>query len=258
MAKNQKSLGQHWLKDRTILTNIAKYATMKGSTTVLEIGPGLGTLTSALFLYFDQVIAVEFDSSLAAKLPAQFPGKNLQVIHADILDFDLSILPTKYVVAGNIPYYITSPIIQKFLHADHPPAKITLLVQKEVAQRLAAKPGKHSILGLSAQIYAHVALGPVIPRHHFLPPPQVDSQIVILTPYEKPLATEQTIALIKLGFTAPRKKLATNLSTTLHLPRTQILTALKQINLPELARPADLTITDWIKLQNLICPTSKP
>jgi 16S rRNA (adenine1518-N6/adenine1519-N6)-dimethyltransferase len=248
VLKNKKSLGQNWLRDRDTLLNIAELASGT-SDIVLEIGPGLGTLTSALLKYFDKVIAVEFDESLAANLPNSFPGKNLEVNHADILDYDLSQLPKNYAVAGNIPYYITSPIVQKLLRTDHRPSKITLLVQKEVAERIAAKQGKYSILGLSAQIYAEVSLGPVIKRDLFTPPPKVDSQVVILTPHAKPLATEKTMALIKLGFCSPRKKLATNLSVTLRHPRNDIVAMFDQIGLAENVRPADLSIEDWIRLE---------
>jgi 16S rRNA (adenine1518-N6/adenine1519-N6)-dimethyltransferase len=182
--KNRKSLGQHWLKDRDILLDIADSASVEGVSEVLEIGPGLGTLTSALFQFFDKVTAIELDDNLANNLPKSFPGKNLQVVHEDVLKLDLSTLdlPEKYVVAGNIPYYITSPIIQKFLHAEHRPEKIVILIQKEVAERLAAEPGDYSILGLSAQIYAKVTLGPLVKKEFFTPPPKVDSQVVILEP----------------------------------------------------------------------------
>ena len=116
--KNRKSLGQNWLKDRDILLDIADLASAENTETVLEIGPGLGTLTSALFKFFEQVISVELDDNLAANLPKSFPGKNLRVIHEDILNLDIMALnlPKNYVVAGNIPYYITSPIIMKILH----------------------------------------------------------------------------------------------------------------------------------------------
>lgn len=116
--KNKKSLGQNWLKNRDILLDIADSASVDDVETVLEIGPGLGTLTSALFKFFDKVISVELDDRLAANLPKSFPGKNLQVVHDDVLKLDIDTLdlPEKYVVAGNIPYYITSPIIDKFLH----------------------------------------------------------------------------------------------------------------------------------------------
>ena len=252
--KNRKSLGQHWLKDRDILIDIADSASVDDVTTVVEIGPGLGTLTSALFQFFEKVIAVELDDKLAENLPKSFPGKNLEVIHEDVLNLDLNKLnlPEKYVVAGNIPYYITSPIIQKFLHAEHKPEKIVLLIQKEVTERLTAGPGDYSILGLSAQIYAKVTPGPLVGKEFFTPPPKVDSQVVILEPLEKPLASEKTMALVKLGFIAPRKKLMTNLAVSLRMPRDDLAYIFKELNISENARPADLTISDWVALEKSI------
>ncbi len=252
--QNKKSLGQNWLKDRDILLDIADAASCADVNEVLEIGPGLGTLTSALFQFFDRVTAVEFDARLAQNLPKSFPGKNLTVINQDILSLDLDELdlPEKYIVAGNIPYYITSPIIQKFLHAKHRPQKIVLLVQKEVAQRLAAGPGDYSILGLSAQIYADVALGSIVKREFFTPPPKVDSQVVVLTPLARPRASESTMRLIKAGFSAPRKKLVSNLAAALRLPRAQISAIFAANHISENARPADLTIADWCALEKNI------
>ena len=249
--KNKKSLGQNWLKDRDTLIDIADQASVDGVDTVVEIGPGLGTLTSALFQFFDKVTAVELDDRLAENLPKSFPGKNLEVVHKDVLSLNLDELnlPEKYVVAGNIPYYITSPIIQKFIHETHKPEKIVLLIQKEVAERLAAAPGDYSILGLSAQIYAKVTLGPVVKREFFTPPPKVDSQVVILEPLETPLASEKTMALIKLGFIAPRKKLASNLTVGLKLPKEEILKKFVANHISENARPADLAIADWVALE---------
>ena len=252
--QNKKSLGQNWLKDRDTLIDIADIASIDGVSEVLEIGPGLGTLTSALFQFFDKVTAVELDERLATNLPKSFPGKNLTVINKDILTLDLAELnlPEKYVVAGNIPYYITSPIIQKFLHAKHKPAKIVFLVQKEVAERLAAEQGDYSILGLSAQIYADVSLGPVVKREFFTPPPKVDSQVVILEPLATPRASESTISLIKLGFIAPRKKLLSNLAMGLQLPREEILGYFQVNGISENARPADLSIENWCALEKNI------
>lgn len=252
--KNRKSLGQHWLKDRDILLDISNFAATDGVDTVVEVGPGLGTLTSTLFKNFDKVIAIELDDQLAANLPKSFPGKNLDVHNHDILSLDLDTLnlPENYVVAGNIPYYITSPIIQKFLHASHRPAKIVLLIQEEVAERLAAEAGDYSILGLSAQIYAKVTLGPIVGREFFTPPPKVDSQIVILEPLEEPLASESTMALIKLGFIAPRKKLISNLAIGTHLPKEQLRAIFSELNLDENLRPADLAISDWVMLEKNI------
>ena len=252
--KNRKSLGQHWLKDRDILIDIADHASVDDTDVVVEIGPGLGTLTSALFQFFKKVIAVELDDRLAENLPKSFPGKNLEVVHKDVLSLDLDELdlPEKYVVAGNIPYYITSPIIQKFLHAGHRPEKIVLLIQKEVAERLAASAGDYSILGLSAQIYANVTLGPIVGKEFFTPPPKVDSQVVILEPLDVPRASETTMSLIKLGFIAPRKKLVANLAVGLKMPKERILQLFTENGISENARPADLTIEQWANLEKSI------
>jgi 16S rRNA (adenine1518-N6/adenine1519-N6)-dimethyltransferase len=172
-----KSLGQHWLTDRAVLAEIADTAEIEQADTVLEIGPGLGTLTSELLKRAWKVVAVEFDAELAAKLPGQFPGKNLTVTSADILSFDLDTLPKNYVVVANVPYYITSKIVQKLMTANNKPRIAVLLVQKEVAQRIAATAGDLSLLGISAQVYAKTELGIEVPRHYFTPPPKVDSQV---------------------------------------------------------------------------------
>jgi 16S rRNA (adenine1518-N6/adenine1519-N6)-dimethyltransferase len=142
--KNNKSLGQHWLHDRSVLSHIADCADLQSNDVVLEIGPGLGTLTSEILRRSEKVIAVEFDPDLAEKLPKQFPGKNLSVINSDILKFDLNQLPKKYKVVANVPYYITSKIVQMLMTADNKPLTAVLLVQKEVARRMAAEPVQQS------------------------------------------------------------------------------------------------------------------
>jgi 16S rRNA (adenine1518-N6/adenine1519-N6)-dimethyltransferase len=148
MAGPKKSLGQHWLHDRDVLAHIADCADINEDDVVLEIGPGLGTLTSELLRRSKKVIAVEFDEDLARKLPGQFPGKDLEVIQSDILSFDLSRLPANYKVVANVPYYITSKIVQLLMTAENKPSVAVLLVQKEVAQRLGAQPGDMSILAV--------------------------------------------------------------------------------------------------------------
>src|SRR3954467_14387934 len=122
MAAPKKFLGQHWLRDRNTLAYIAACADISPKETVLEIGPGLGTLTSELLRRSKKVIAVEFDEELARKLPAQFPGKNLEVVQSDILSFDLSDLPEGYKVVANVPYYITSKIVQLLMTAENKPS----------------------------------------------------------------------------------------------------------------------------------------
>lgn len=237
-----KALGQHWLYNRTILDEIATL-TGEGELCV-EIGPGLGTLTAALFRRFDKVLAVEFDADLARKLPGSFPGKNLEVINADFLKFDLTSVPAPYVIAGNIPYYITSPIIEHIIYSENLPKRAVLLMQKEVAERVCDE--KHeSMLSLKCKNRAKVSLGPVVLRDEFTPPPKVDSQVLILEPHE-PLIPEEVFKLISRGFSAPRKKLVGNLVGV--KSKEEILAIFAEVGVSADARPSDLKLEDWHKI----------
>lgn len=249
-----KSLGQHWLRDRDVLAHIADCADVNDSDTILEIGPGLGTLTSELLRRAHDVIAVEFDSELARKLPAQFPGKNLKVTNEDILSFDLSILPAGYKVVANVPYYITSKIVQTLMTATNKPSVAVLLVQREVAERLAATLGDMSILAISAQVFAEVSLGDVVPAALFTPPPKVDSQVVILRTRTAPLVAvddeKDFFRVVKAGFSAKRKKLRSSLAGGLGLSKTDVEILLKNADISPDIRAEDLAITDWKRLQS--------
>lgn len=250
-----KSLGQHWLTDRTVLEAIADCAEISSADTVLEIGPGLGTLTSVLLKHAHEVIAVEFDSQLARKLPAQFPGKNLTVHNQDILSFDLSLLPGQYKVVANVPYYITSKIVQLLSEAVDPPVKSVLLVQKEVAERLAAKPGEMSIMSVAAQVYHEVNLGPVVPAELFTPPPKVDSQVVILTRRQSPLIdgdTSHFFRVVKAGFSAKRKKLRSSLSGGLGIGKDKAERFLRDAGIDPDSRAEALSLDDWRRLAGKI------
>ncbi|MBQ7040991.1 ribosomal RNA small subunit methyltransferase A [Candidatus Saccharibacteria bacterium] len=244
VLKNNKSLGQHWLKDRATLDAIADYSCIFDTNLCIEIGPGLGTLTSSLLKCFDKVIAVEYDSRLAENLPKSFPGKNLEVINMDFLKFNLESIKEPYAVAGNIPYYITSPIIMKLIETKNLPKRIVLLIQKEVAERIAARDNKESVLSLSVKNRADVELGPVVKRELFTPPPKVDSQVIILDPHP-PIVSEEVIKLVKRGFSAPRKKLVKNLG----LEKTKAGQVFNSLGLSPDARPADLSLSDWQNLQ---------
>ncbi|HEY5695621.1 MAG TPA: 16S rRNA (adenine(1518)-N(6)/adenine(1519)-N(6))-dimethyltransferase RsmA, partial [Candidatus Saccharimonadales bacterium] len=242
----------HWLRDRDTLTYIADEADISSNDTVLEIGPGLGTLTSELLRRAKNVVAVEFDPDLARKLPGQFPGKNLEVINQDILLFDLSALPAGYKVVANVPYYITSKIVQLLMTANNKPAVVTLLVQKEVAERLAAEPGNMSILAISAQVFADVALGETVPAELFTPPPKVDSAVITLTVRSKPLIESHEekafFRLVKAGFSAKRKKLSSSLAGGLRMAKADTAAYLKKVGLPENVRAEDLSISQWLSL----------
>ena len=264
--KNNKSLGQHWLRDREILDAIAFSAEIKDGNFVLEIGPGLGTLTSSLLKFAGKngrVLSVEFDENLAKKLPAQFPGKNLEIINADFLDFDLSELPKNYKVAANVPYYITSKIVEKLLTSENKPSVAALLVQKEVAERMAAKAGELSILAIASQIYAEVSLDILVPREFFTPPPKVDSQVVVLKSREHnmieifnsknncEISEKEFFRIVKAGFAAKRKKIAKSLSANLAISKEQTAEILEKCKISPDLRAQDLNIEEWLKISKV-------
>lgn len=254
--KNNKSLGQHWLRDREVLSHIADCADLTADDVVLEIGPGLGTLTSELLRRSHKVVAVEYDSELARKLPAQFPGKNLQVIHSDILKFNLSDLPVGYKVVANVPYYITSKIVQLLMTATNKPSIVVLLVQREVAERLAAKPGNMSILAISAQLFADVSLGDMVPARLFTPPPKVDSQVVIMTTRQTPFLIDIDEAnffrVVKAGFSSKRKKLRSSLAGGLTMSKMEVESLLERANISPDIRAEALGLDDWVRLTRVI------
>ena len=235
-----------------MLAHIAEAADLTKTDTVLEIGPGLGTLTSELLRRAGRVIAIEFDEMLAAKLPGQFPGKNLRVISGDILDFDLSTLPHGYKVVANVPYYITSKIVEKLMTADNKPSRSVLLVQREVAERIAASAGDMSILAVSVAIFADAQLGVFVPRQYFTPPPKVDSQVVILTTRQTPLvAPEDERALfrvVKAGFASRRKKLRSSIAAGLAISKPSAEELLRHAGINPELRAEALTIEQWIRL----------
>lgn len=249
MAAPKKSLGQHWLRDRDVLAHIADCAELTSDDAVLEIGPGLGTLTSELLRRSNKVVAVEFDEELARKLPAQFPGKDLTVVQSDILSFDLSDLPAGYKVVANVPYYITSKIVQLLMTTTNKPSVAVLLVQKEVAERLAAQPGDMSILAVSAQLFADVSLGDVVPAALFTPPPKVDSQVVILktrtTPFLTDVSEKDFFQVVKAGFSAKRKMLRSSLSGGLSISKDQAESYLAAAGINPNVRAESLTLEQW-------------
>ena len=252
----KKSLGQHWLFDSKSLSAVCDAANVQPSDTVLEIGPGLGPLTIELTQRAKQVIAVEFDEQLARELPSRVPAANLQVFHQDFMQFDLTQLPKGCKVVANVPYYITSAIVRTLLESPTPPVSATLLVQKEVAERIAATPGDMSILAVSAQFYAQPRLGPVVTADKFDPPPKVDSQIITLQVRSQPLFTDvspkQFFKVVKAGFSEKRKTIRNSLSGGLQLEKHEVEELLKKAQVNPGARAEQLTLNDWHALAQLV------
>jgi len=253
--RNRKELGQNWLKNRAILEEIADLSAYgysdktevgaKKLPLCVEIGPGLGYLTTSLLRRFDKVIAVEYDARLAANLPGSFPGTNLEVVSGDILEYDFGKMTTPYVVAGNIPYYITSPIIERVLTASPLPERVVLLMQKEVAERILSE--RETVLSLFVKNRAKVLAGPVVEAAEFTPPPKVDSQVLAMEPFaDGPLVDEAVFELIRRGFTSPRKKLVHNLAGLKSAD--ELKRMLISIGVSPDARPGELHLEDWRRL----------
>ena len=248
----KKSLGQHWLTDRYSLEAIVEAAAVGPKDTVLEIGPGLGTLTKELVATAEQVIAVEFDDKLARALAGRVRADNLQVVAQDIMKFDFTSLRPDYKVVANIPYYLTSNLIRRLSETANPPLVAALLVQKEVAQRICAKPGDMSLLSVTAQYYWQASAGLVVLAALFTPPPKVDSQILVLKRRPEPLFTDvdasRFFQLVKAGFGERRKTLLNSLSSGLHLPKEQVTELLASADIDPKLRPQNLSLQDWHKL----------
>lgn len=252
----KKSLGQHWLHDSASLNAVVDAVHIKSSDTVLEIGPGLGTLTNLLVKKAGQVIAVEFDEDLARQLPQRISAENLQVIYQDILKLDLTQLPPDYIVVANIPYYLTSNLLRVLSESPNPPKAMSLLVQKEVAKRIAAAPGQMSLLAVSVQLYYQPKLHNIVPAELFTPPPKVDSQIISLERHTSPLFSDidskKFFRIVKAGFAGRRKKLRSSLAAGLQIDKPTIDALLRKVAISGDQRAQELSLEDWHRLSQKI------
>ena len=252
----KKSLGQHWLHDDASLDAMVDTAEVSSEDTVLEIGPGPGALTSKLVGRAKQVIAVEFDADLARDLPNRVPAPNLQVLQQDILKFDLTSLPPGYKVSANIPYYLTSNLLRVMCESSNPFSVAALLIQKEVAERVCAKPGEMSLLSVSVQFYCEASLGKLVPAKLFTPPPKVDSQILKLVYRQEPLFPDVDrrlfFRIVKAGFSQRRKTILNSLSAGLQLSREETTELLEAADIPPTARAQNLTLDDWYALEQTL------
>lgn len=247
----KKSLGQHWLHDKASLEAMCRAAQITKNDIVLEIGPGLGTLTKKLVDQAKAVIAIEFDHELAKHLPQRVRDDNLSIVEADVLKFDFTQLPPDYKLAANIPYYLTSHLLRQLGETTNKPSLAALLVQKEVAERVSAEPGQMSLLSVSVQLYFEVSRDIVVPAALFIPPPKVDSQILILKRRDQPLFEIDNKAffrIVKAGFSERRKKLRGSLSGGLQISKDQADELLEKAGIDGNLRAQNLSLDDWYKL----------
>ncbi len=272
MSITKKFLGQHWLTDIEALEAIAEAAEIKSTDTVLEVGPGLGHLTHQLIQQAAHVVAVELDKDLAANLEKNLSkhispdcrarpckGGRLTVVQGDILQFDLTELPAGYKIVANIPYYLTSNLLRVLSESTNPPALMVLLVQKEVAERICTPVGQMSLLSVSVQLYYGAELGLVVPAKLFVPPPKVDSQVVILRQHAKPLFREldgqKFFQIVKAGFSGRRKKLRSSLAAGLGVSKGQADELLRGAKIDGNLRAQNLSLQDWHRLYKVNTPT---
>ncbi len=253
----KKSLGQNFLKDRGTLAKIVETAAIKPDETVVEIGPGRGILTHELASRAKRVIALELDQNLIPILLTQFPPySNVAILHQDALTF---IPPQEpYKLVANIPYYITSPILNHFLREQPEPQRptsLTLLVQKEVAQKIVArsKNGEqaHSVLSLQVHLFGTPKIIAIVPPSHFTPAPKVDSAILHIErhgPLLQDTDLDSFFKLLHTGFSHPRKKLIRNLCGLGWLQFNDLQKIFTQLTLDENLRAENLTIEQWKQL----------
>lgn len=253
-----KRLGQNFLQDPGALQKIVAAAQIQPTDDVLEIGPGLGSLTRYLAAAAKRVFAIELDERLFPPLEATIaPYHNIQLIHGDILDLDIGglIQQPGYLVVANLPYYITSAAIRRLLENDPKPRRIVLTIQKEVAARICAAPGDMSLLALSVQVYGQPRVVAHIPSSAFFPAPQVDSAVVKIDIYDSSLVAppllETFFQLIRAGFSQKRKTLRNALTAGLRRPASEIESLLRAAGIEPQRRAETLSLEEWGKLSQL-------
>lgn len=259
MFHPKKQLGQNFLKNYKVVESIMANADISEKDMIIEIGPGMGILTEELAKSGAKVLAIEKDFNLIDKLRKDLGKyKNLKISHQDILLFDPVNIDGDYKVIANIPYNITSPIIRKFLESEHKPQEMILMVQKEVAERICAKPGssERGLLTLIVEFYADAEILFEVPRTDFYPVPKVDSAVIKLKTKNEKLKTiepELFFKLVKAGFASKRQQIHNSLSGTLRWDRETVAELLSKSNIDSKLRAEDLSLEEWLKLyQNFI------
>lgn len=252
----RKALGQHFLLDRDIVQRIVQVAEITPGDVVIEVGPGLGILTDALLAAGAEVYAIELDKHLADHLRATFGDcDRFHLVEGDILSTEpASLIPEDrdYAVVANLPYAIASAVLMHFLEASRPPRRMSVMVQREVAERLVARPPAMTILSVAAQFFSIPRIAFTVPPDVFLPPPNVDSAVVVLDVREQPpLPREQWprfFQIVNAGFRHKRKKLVNSLADELRLPKEDIIAWLTSAGIDPDRRAETLSVDEWVAL----------
>ena len=232
---------------------------MGPADTVVEIGPGLGSLTQELAREAGRVVTIELDDALSSALTeACVDTPNVSVVHADAREIDIDSLlgpgHPHYKVVANLPYYAALPILRRFLEAEHPPLVLVVMIQLEVARAMVAQPGDMSLASIAVQAYGTPRMVCRVPPGAFNPPPKVTSAVVRIDTKKQPIVgmaqMPNFFKVVRGGFSAPRKQLLNSLAQGLRLPKDSAAEALAEASIESKLRPEDLSLEDWAKLAN--------
>jgi len=250
----RQRLGQNFLTDGSVAGRIFRAAKITSDTLVVEVGPGRGALTFQIATAAGHLTVIEFDHDLAEVLKLRFAeSESVDVIEADARLVDPAALPhvgdNPYVFVANLPYYAANPIMRHFLESSHPPESMIVMVQREVAQDMLAKPGDMSMLSLAIQVYADGEILFDVPPSAFTPRPKVHSSVMRLTPRPEPLIIDgqrdDFFRVAKAGFKAPRKQLHNSLGRGLNIDVPMAKTIIENAGIDSGRRPATLSIDEW-------------
>ena len=260
-AVPSKRFGQNFLIDKNIIKKILNQAKLGSKDIVLEIGPGIGTMTRELAKKAQKIIAVEKDPKMIEILKETTQDfQNIEIINADIMKYEVPKIKYRdYKVVANLPYYITSPVIRKLLETENKPKEIILMVQKEVAQRICVLPPKTNLLAISVQFYAKPKIISYVSKKAFFPKPKVDSAIIQLkiSGQNSKIDREKFFKIVKAGFSHPRKQLANNLLKELdflgkEINKEKIIALLAKKGILATQRPETLLLKNWIELTKIL------
>ncbi len=261
--KAKKGLGQHFLVDSRALGKVVSAGRITAQDTVIEVGPGLGVLTRELSRQARHVICVEIDSNLSDELRSRLKSfSNVSIVNADILKTNpVELLPAginRYKVVANLPYYITGVVLRHFLEAVPQPELMVVMLQKEVARAITAKPGQMSLLSVGVQLYGQAEIIASVPGRSFYPVPKVDSSVVRITARSEPVvpveSREEFFNIVRAGFCTPRKQLVNTLSHGLGVGKEQIIEKLNRVGIAYQRRAETLSVEEWRDLWQVFAP----
>jgi 16S rRNA (adenine1518-N6/adenine1519-N6)-dimethyltransferase len=250
-ADVNKRLGQNFLIDTKVINDMIEAAGLSKNDCVLEVGPGLGVLTEKLAEKAGKVVAIEKDKKFAEYLKKKFKSyNNVEIIHGDILKEEIKL--KKYKIIANLPFYLTSRFMRQFLEMKNKPDLMVLLMQKEVAGRIASEPGKYSVLTVSSLLYGMPKVMRQISPKSFYPRPDVDCAVLKMDIYDEPKYKVDDVELffkiVKSGFSARRKQIHNTLSAGLQIEGSVIKEILKEAGIDSKRRAQTLNMDEWVEL----------